>query len=83
MRMAGALATFALAAKQFSKVPGLTAYLVVIRAVVTPRLKTLISNMMCDCCDNHREVALDIRIHSREIQDQIARTSHLYLPHID
>ena len=83
MRMAGALATFALAAEQFSKVPVLTAYLVVVRAEVTPRLKTLISNMMCDCCDNHPEVALNIRIYSREIHDQIVRTSHLHLPHID
>jgi len=83
MRMAGALSTFALAADQFSKVPGLTACLVVVLAVVTPRLKTLISNMMCDCYNNHQEVALDIRIHSLEIHDQIARTSHLHLPHVD
>ena len=57
--------------------PALTAHLVGIPAVVTHHLKALIRNVLRDRRDEiaHREylkVALDLRVHSRAIENRIA-----------
>ena len=64
--------------------PALTAHLVGVPAVVTHHLKALIRNVLRDCrdeiaCAEHLKVALDLQIHSRAIENRIARKIHLHL----
>ena len=64
--------------------PALTAHLVGVPAVVTHHLKALIWNVLRDRCDKiaraeHLKVALDLRVHSRAIENRIVRTIHLHL----
>ena len=54
--------------------PALTAHLVGIPAVVTRHLKALIRNVLGDRCDEiarreYLKVALDLRVHSRAIEN--------------
>jgi len=64
--------------------PALTAHLVGVPAEVTHHLKALIWNMLRDRCDKiaraeHLKVALDLRIHSRAIENRVAQAIHLHL----
>ena len=64
--------------------PALPAHLVGVIAVVTHHLKALIWNVLRDRCDKiaraeHLKVALDLRIHSRAIENRVAQAIHLHL----
>ena len=66
--------------------PALAAHLVGIPAVVTHHLKALIRNVLRDrrdeiACREYLKVALDLRVHSRAIENRITRTIHLHLRH--
>ena len=64
----------------------LTAHFVGVPAVVTHHLKALVCNLLRDRRDEiarreYLKVALDLRIHSRAIENRIARMIHLHLCH--
>ena len=64
--------------------PALTAHLVGVPTVITHHLKALIWNVLRDRCDKiaraeRLKVALDLRIHSRAIENRVAQAIHLHL----
>ena len=66
--------------------PALPAHLVGVPTVITHHLKALVGNVLRDCRNEitrreYLEVALDLQIHSRAIENGISRTIHLHLRH--